>query len=504
MKQRIVLATLVALTILAGACSGADEGADSSDDASTSDVSVEEAAGETSSTTAVDDSSTTTSVQDDDGTGDEAGAEGPARDQLDWVVDALNRGGLTVDEVEERFSPQFLAQVPADQIVATTPQILALAEPPYAVERFEADPGGLSGEALLLGSDDRRLSAQIVVAAAAPHLIDGLGIVPTELDFPQPIEIGAIDGRLAALGPQSSLGLYEVTSGDCVAVHEVRTDSAIVLGSVFKLWVLAALAAEIDEGRAAWDETVVVTDELRSSPDGEIYELETGTEVTLERLAEAMISISDNTATDLLLDRLGRETVEAATERIGVADPSANVPMLSTGNLFALKFAAEPPNASDYRDLDVAAKRSLLAGIDAEVLPWNLSDVSLEELGESVNAEGVPLNEPRDLDIEWFATAEDLCRTLVHLDELAGVAGLEPVATILEINPGAGVPFDRDRWPTIRFKGGSEPGVIAGAWWFEDAAGDRYVVAGGVANPDAALDELDAILNLASAIELVG
>ena len=125
------------------------------------------------------------------------------------------------------------------------------------------------------------------------------------------------------------------------------------------------------------------------------------------------------------------------------------------------------------------------------------------ELREAMNADGVALTEPRDLDVEWFATAGDLCRTLVHLAEVAEQPGLEPVAEILEINAGQGIPFDRERWPVVRFKGGSEPGVLAGAWWFEGDDGSRHVVVGGVANPDAALPELDVVLTLASAIELV-
>ena len=76
--------------------------------------------------------------------------------QVDWVVEVLNAGGPTIQQVEERFSPAFLSQIPADQIVATTSDVFAIAEPPYLVERFEASPDGLSGEATLLGSDNRR------------------------------------------------------------------------------------------------------------------------------------------------------------------------------------------------------------------------------------------------------------------------------------------------------------------------------------------------------------
>ena len=478
MRYRKLSVVLLVVVMLASACTNNSADADPAADQAAANESTTTASDDTATTVAV--SSTTSAVSTD-----VAGTEGPARVQVDWVVEVLNAGGPTIQQVEERFSPAFLSQIPAEQIVGTTSDVFAIAEPPYLVERFEASPDGLSGEATLLGSDNRRMMMGVTVAAVSPHQIEGLGFLPAELEFPLPVEIDAIDRRLAEFGPQSALGLYDVTSGDCVAVNEVRAETPIVLGSTFKLWVLAALAFEIEAGRATWDETVVVTDELRSNPSGEIYELETGTEVTLERLAELMIGISDNTATDLLLDRLGRVTVEEALERIGVADVAANVPMLSTGNLFALKYVLEPPSSDDYRSLDEAGKRALLADLDGAVL------------GELVPGE------PRDLDIEWFATAADLCRTLVHLDELANTAGLEQVASILEPDSGLDLPFDRERLATIRFKGGSEAGVLAGAWWFETVDGERYVVAGGVANPDAAINSIDAILTIASAIELI-
>ncbi len=502
----------LAMVMVAG-CGGSDDddltmaSSSSADSTQTtrSDQSSSRSSSSTSSTS--DPSSASADDTPDDATDDstdDKGAAGPVRMQLDWWLSILNDGGeMSVEDIEERFSPAFLNQVPAEQIAAFTPQLFTLAAPPFTVESFEPAGTGLSAAVTLLGADDRRLSVEIAVASVTPHLIEGLLVAPAELEFPGPITVEAIDARLAAVGSRSSLGVYDLSDGRCTAVHEIRTDSTIVLGSVFKLWVLAALAVEIDEGRASWDETMAVTDELRSTPDGDIYELETGTEVSLQGLAEVMISISDNTATDMLLDRVGRSAVEQAMERIGVADPSVNVPMLSTGNLFALKFVADPPNAADYRTLDEAERRSLLEELDRTALPWVTSEASLAELGESVNADGLPIGVPRDFDIEWFASADDLCRTFVHLNDLAETPGLEPVASILEINAGAGIPFDRDRWPTIRFKGGSEPGVVAGAWWFEGPDGDRYVVAGGVANPDSALDELNAVLTLASAIELI-
>jgi hypothetical protein len=51
--------------------------------------------------------------------------EGPLRDQVAWFVDVLNTGGegLTEDDIGAHFSPEFLQNVPAGQVLATVEQL---------------------------------------------------------------------------------------------------------------------------------------------------------------------------------------------------------------------------------------------------------------------------------------------------------------------------------------------------------------------------------------------
>lgn len=491
-RSRRIIAVWLSLVLLATACTSSDtaHNADGSADSSSTTTLA-------STTTVAPTGATSESV-------DEASETAtPARIQLDWLVTVLSSGeSPDLADIEAHFSPAFLQAVPSDQLIAAFPELASLAEAPLSIESSEQDADGLGLEAVLVGADGRRVSVDLVVTPAAPNLIEGVLLAPMEFESTGGIE--ELDDRLTSFGAQSSLGVYRVEAGECIAEHEIRADEQIVLGSVFKLWLLAALATEIDEGRASWDETVTLTDELRSNPAGDIYELETGTELSLEELAGRMISQSDNTATDLLLDRLGRGTVEATLSEIGLADPSANVPLLSTGNLWALKYYPDGPDADDYRALDETGRRALLAELDAEIAPWVGVDDPVDFVLSSQNSNGVPIGEPRDLDIEWFATPMDLCRTFVHLSDLAETPGLEQVSDILAVPPDGLVPFDRETWPTIWFKGGSEAGVIAGAWWFEGTNGERYVVAGGVSDPDSAIaEETNTVLALASAIDLV-
>jgi hypothetical protein len=67
---------------------------------------------------------------------------------------------------------------------------------------------------------------------------------------------------------------------------------------------------------------------------------------------------------------------------------------------------------------------------------------------------------PRDIDsIEWFASPSDVCRAYAGLAREGRRPGLGPIGQALSINDG-GIGLDRRRYPTVWFKGGSEPGMV--------------------------------------------
>ena len=67
-----------------------------------------------------------------------------------------------------------------------------------------------------------------------------------------------------------------------------------------------------------------------------------------------------------------------------------------------------------------------------------------------------------------------------------GRPALTPIASILSVNDG-GVGLDKARWPTVWFKGGSEPGVLTLGYLARDAAGRTFVVVAMVSDPGSPL-----------------
>ena len=134
---------------------------------------------------------------------------------------------------------------------------------------------------------------------------------------------------------------------ECTVVASQDDDSLVPLASVFKLYVLGAVVDAVGGGEIGWDAPVEIRDEL-DSLGGPTAEEEPGTELSVRELATRMISVSDNTATDHLMDFVGRESVEQIQTVMGHSQPSVNAPMLTGRELTILKFSGDADLAERY------------------------------------------------------------------------------------------------------------------------------------------------------------
>jgi beta-lactamase class A len=297
-----------------------------------------------------------------------------------------------------------------------------------------------------------------------------------------------VDSDLAELGPEVGFLAARVSpDGTCEPVHEVEPSTARPIASQFKLFVLGAVAERIAAERLSWDQAVTVEGAVKSlgntEESGSLQFAPDGTPVSVEEAATKMISISDNTATDLLVGLLGREAVEAQFGE-WAADPSANEPFLTTREMFLLHYV--PGLADRYLATPQDRRAAFLA---SSVDPRPISDIGA---GYSP--------EPRYIeDIEWFASPDDVCRAFAGLQQLAEDEPSSPLPAVLS-REVAGIGLDPSEWPTVWYKGGSEPGVLTLGWLATDGDGETFVVEAMVSNPEAVLSP-DSITELVSVCE---
>ncbi|MPZ19197.1 MAG: serine hydrolase [Luteitalea sp.] len=101
-------------------------------------------------------------------------------------------------------------------------------------------------------------------------------------------------------------------------------DDRVRTASTIKLPILCALQSLVAQGKVKWDEPLVLKPEDKVSGSGVLQSLADGTDLTVRNLAILMIIVSDNTATNLLIDRIGADTVNEYLDTIGLTQTRLN------------------------------------------------------------------------------------------------------------------------------------------------------------------------------------
>jgi len=355
------------------------------------------------------------------------------------------------------FAPAVQAQLPKAKFDEVTAQLAAIYGKPSAVLGVTNDTPFAGMLRVQFASGVAKV--QLGVDPAAPHQVTTLllrGFETAEKSLPD------IDKSFAGLPGDSGYAIARLGTGAPQLIAGRNADRPYAIGSAFKLVILAELVRETNAGSRKWDD--LVTLDGSPLPGGGYTRKPKGTQVTLRELATQMISISDNSATDILLKTLGREKVEAMLPVLGIADPARNRPFLGTLELFKLKGVAGL--AERYLALDEAGRRKLLDG-EVAGTPTILID-----------ATSFTKKIPNRIDtLEWFESPNDLVRVLDWLRRnTEGMAGVE-ARKVLSVNPGLG-PDVRGKWQWVGYKGGSEPGVMNMSYLLQARNGDWYAVTG--------------------------
>ncbi|MGM0445710.1 MAG: serine hydrolase [Bacillota bacterium] len=198
----------------------------------------------------------------------------------------------------------------------------------------------------------------------------------------------------------------------------------LAVGSTFKLYVLKALYEEIETTEKTWEDIIKLEEKNMTLPSGILQNWSIDSPLTVKSLANLMISLSDNTATDHLIDYVGRKNIEKLVD-------DRNKPFIKASEMFKLKYGIDDDKVNQFLNSNFEEKRNILA---------NLNDISVSRNDIS--------GSPRLIDsIEWFFTTEELAKTIYDLKD----------AEELRINSGLA---SKDNWYLAGYKGGSETGVI--------------------------------------------
>ncbi|CAA0081254.1 Uncharacterised protein [Mycolicibacterium vanbaalenii] len=277
------------------------------------------------------------------------------------------------------------------------------------------------------------------------------------LDPPVIDEWTDIDDELTKSDARYSYQIAKVTDGRCDKVAGTNTDMSLPLASIFKLYVLLAVADAVKAGTVEWTDELTITEEAKAVGSPELDDLPPGSTVTVREASQQMISASDNMATDLLIERLGPGAIERALVAAGHHDPASMTPFPTMHELFSVGWG-EPDLREQWKQASPQGRAQLLQQTNAR--PYEPDPTRTHTPASGIGA-------------EWYGSAADICRLHVALQEGA-VGAAAPVKDIL--SAVRGIDLDREEWPYVGAKAGNLPGDLTFSWYAVDHTGQPWVV----------------------------
>ncbi|MGM0600458.1 MAG: serine hydrolase [Candidatus Rifleibacteriota bacterium] len=217
---------------------------------------------------------------------------------------------------------------------------------------------------------------------------------------------------------------------------DINSDTPMAIGSAFKIYLLKALVDSISAGKHSWDEVVKLKSSWKSLPSGILQDWPDNSNVTLQTLANLMISISDNTATDHIFNLIGREKLHEVF-------PESSKPVFNTAEMFKLKLFY-PELGEKFIKSEYPEKLKILSDLENKEITLDGKTIKMIQEWEKP----VKINK-----LEWLISTDNLCKTIYSLRANKAI----------QINPAHGI-VDKKNWHTVGYKGGSEPGVLNYTW----------------------------------------
>lgn len=125
---------------------------------------------------------------------------------------------------------------------------------------------------------------------------------------------GQVKPIVASFKGKVSLFAKNLDTGE---TYGLNPDERVRTASTIKIAVMIEAFARVAEGKAKWTDEVVLTKEKKVSGSGILTELSGGLKLTLRDAVNLMMILSDNTATNLVLEVLSTDAVNARMESLG-------------------------------------------------------------------------------------------------------------------------------------------------------------------------------------------
>ena len=126
--------------------------------------------------------------------------------------------------------------------------------------------------------------------------------------------------KLSQISDSIQLAPYESVYIGYHGESVVKQSKPMRAASMIKVYILGYLFEEVEAGRISLNETILLQSSDQVGGAGILSGYSVGTALTVDELAKLMITVSDNTATNILIHRLGMENINTYIVKHGYTD----------------------------------------------------------------------------------------------------------------------------------------------------------------------------------------
>lgn len=368
----------------------------------------------------------------------------PAPNQLTWILEQLALASTSDQDIMDHFSPAALASVSVAEWQAFLNSLRAVVPGGTVQDIITMTPTQVR---VLVGDAGTPGSGQFMTLQTtySSGLINSFGSSGFPLNggstLTEDLALSYVEAadKLETLAEEVGLLVARIdTSNQCVPVFERNSATPLGTASIFKIWVMGALAQAVEDGLISATQAVALTSD-NFVLGGSINSEAEGTPFSVLDMATLMLGISDNTATEHLFRLVGRAAIEDILTQFQFATPSVMLPFLSMSEAFHLYFTVPEADALAYVNGTEEEQRNYL-------------DTVLEPLGPVTNT--TTANGSVLVSATWQASAMDVCSAMAGLRQFDGSPD---AAALIAQAYGAETALVniREDWSRVWFKGGS-------------------------------------------------
>lgn len=415
----------------------------------------------------------------------------PASEKLSWFLEQLVPGEPITDaEILENFAPGWFSGFTVQQTRDFLLSVRASYPSGEVTDQISLTPMQFVG--MVTGTNGNEAFVIVESKFAEPGITQlfvsffGTGQGTVVRAEHQNLNLSQAADEFLTMSSQPALLIARINaSNQCVVLEGRNEDAARATASIFKIWVLGGLAEAVESGAVAIQQMVARTD-AEEAPGGPVANEPNNTPFSVLELAELMLGMSDNTATDLLHELVGREALNPVPAAFGHAQPELLTPFLNISETFHLLFSVPFAEANAYLNDSEAGQAAFVNG-------------TIEPLGSFAANGGGFNNAELTTTVTWRASPLDICNAYARHRSWA-IGSDESLLVERALGAGAAQPRLRNQWDRVWYKGGNliveaDPGnpgfeqvVLTHAWLLENEGSDPYVV---VALSNGPTDDID-------------